>query len=70
MPHYTFAIWAAFPHVPLDQLEPGDAILLNGLEHVGMYIGNGMMIHAPHTGDVVRVVPLSSRGDIVGAVRP
>ena len=70
VPHYTFAIWAAFPHVPLDQLEPGDAILLNGLEHVGMYIGNGMMIHAPHTGDVVRVVPLSSRGDIVGAVRP
>ncbi|MEI7520516.1 MAG: NlpC/P60 family protein [Thermoleophilia bacterium] len=70
VPHYTFAIWGAFPHVPLDQMEPGDAILLNGLEHVGMYIGNGMMIHAPHTGDVVKVVPLSSRGDIVGVVRP
>ena len=70
VPHYTYAIWSSFPHVPLDQIMPGDAVLLNGLAHVGMYIGNGMMIHAPHTGDVVRVVPLSSRGDIVGIVRP
>ena len=69
VPHYTVAIWNSFPHVPMDQIEPGDPILLNGLDHVGMYIGNGMMIHAPHTGDVVRVVPLSSRGDVVGAVR-
>ncbi len=70
VPHYTYAIWSSFPQVPIDQMEPGDAILLNGLEHVGMYIGNGMMIHAPHTGDVVRVVPVSSRSDIVGVVRP
>jgi cell wall-associated NlpC family hydrolase len=70
VPHYTYAIWSSFPHVPIDQMMPGDAVLLNGLAHVGMYIGNGMMIHAPHTGDVVRVVPMSSRGDVVGVVRP
>ncbi len=70
VPHYTYAIWAMFPKVPIDQIEPGDFILLNGLSHMGMYIGNGMMIHAPRTGDVVRVVPMSSRTDVVGIVRP
>ena len=70
VPHYTYAIWSAFPQVPPGQYQPGDLVMLNGLAHMGIYIGNGMMIHAPHTGDVVRVVPLSSRGDIVGVVRP
>jgi cell wall-associated NlpC family hydrolase len=70
VPHYTYAIWSAFPQVPAGQYEPGDLVMLNGLAHMGIYIGNGMMIHAPHTGDVVRVVPLSTRGDIVGVVRP
>ncbi len=70
VPHYTYAIWAIFPKVPIDKIEPGDFIMLNGLSHMGMYIGNGMMIHAPRTGDVVRVVPMSSRTDVVGIVRP
>jgi len=70
VPHYTYAIWSAFPQVPAGQYQPGDLVMLNGLAHMGIYIGNGMMIHAPHTGDVVRVVPMSSRGDLVGVVRP
>ena len=38
---------------------------------MGIYIGNGNMVHAPHTGDVVRVASMSDRmGDYVGAVRP
>ena len=71
VPHYTGDIWNAFPRVPLDQLAPGDLILSDGLGHVGMYIGNGQYIHAPQTGDVVKIVPLASRMDsYLGAVRP
>ena len=70
VPHYTYAIWSAFPQVPPGQYQPGDLVMLNGLGHMGIYIGDGMMVHAPSTGDVVRVVPMSSRSDLVGVVRP
>ena len=70
VPHYTGAIWASFPQVPSDQLQPGDLVFFNGLAHMGIYIGNGQFVHAPHTGDVVRVANLADRGDYVGAVRP
>ncbi|HEY6793500.1 MAG TPA: C40 family peptidase [Kineosporiaceae bacterium] len=39
-----------------DDLRPGDLIFLPG--HVGIYLGDGLVVHAPHTGDVVRVAPL------------
>jgi cell wall-associated NlpC family hydrolase len=70
VPHYTGAIYGDFPHVPSDQLQAGDLVFFNGLGHVGIYIGNGQYVHAPHTGDVVRVASLSARSDYVGAVRP
>ena len=70
VPHYTGAIYAAFPKVPSDQLQPGDLVFFNGLGHMGIYIGGGQMVHAPHTGDVVRVASLGDRSDYVGAVRP
>jgi cell wall-associated NlpC family hydrolase len=69
VPHYTGAIWAQFPKVPRDQLQAGDMVFFNGLGHMGIYIGGGQMVHAPHTGDVVRVASVD-RGDYVGAVRP
>jgi len=37
---------------------------------VGLYIGGGQFIQAPHTGDVVKITVLSTRGDYAGAVRP
>ncbi|MFI2611136.1 NlpC/P60 family protein [Kitasatospora sp. NPDC018619] len=41
----------------LDQAQPGDLVVYgNDMHHVGMYIGNGMVVHAPHTGDVVKVM--------------
>ena len=42
----------------------------DGPGHVGMYVGDGKMINAPHTGDVVRIVSIQGRSGYVGAVRP
>ena len=70
MPHYSGAQYAMFPHVPLDQLEPGDLLFWGpgGSEHVAMYIGGGLQIAATHTGDYVRIQPMGSNP--VGAARP
>lgn len=58
LPHSSSAQRGAGPSVPLSALLPGDLVFMPG--HVGMYIGNGNVVHAPTTGDVVKVVPLSS----------
>ena len=50
--------------VPLSALQPGDLVFFGGASyshHVGIYVGGGSMIHAPHTGAVV------SYGSISGA---
>jgi peptidoglycan DL-endopeptidase CwlO len=70
VPHYTGAIWAKFPKVPRDQLQVGDMVFFRGLGHMGIFIGGDQMIHAPRTGDVVKISSISSRSDYVGAVRP
>jgi cell wall-associated NlpC family hydrolase len=41
--------------VPRNQLQPGDLVFFNGLDHVGIYIGNGEFVDAPHTGATVRI---------------
>ena len=70
MPHYTGSQFAAFSRVPLSALAPGDLVFFNiDLGHVGMYLGGGMYIHSPRTGDVVKISVLAGR-NIVGAVRP
>jgi peptidoglycan DL-endopeptidase CwlO len=70
MPHYTVSQFRAFPQVPLDALQPGDLVFFNvNLGHMGMYIGNGQFVHAPRTGDVVKISSLAGRSP-VGAVRP
>ena len=61
LPHYTVAQWN-YPDsvsVPRNELEPGDLVFFAGLGHVGIYVGGGSFIHAPHTGDVVRIDSLS-----------
>jgi cell wall-associated NlpC family hydrolase len=60
LPHYTGAQYAVGVPVSRDQLEPGDLVFFNGLGHVGIYIGGGQMIHAPHTGDVVKISNINS----------
>jgi cell wall-associated NlpC family hydrolase len=61
LPHYTVAQYN-YPDsvsVPRNELQPGDLVFFAGLGHVGIYVGNGQFIHAPHTGDVVRIDSLS-----------
>jgi cell wall-associated NlpC family hydrolase len=70
VPHYTGAIYSQFPKVPSGQEQVGDLVFFNGLGHMGIYIGGGQFVHAPHTGDVVKVSSLGDRGDYIGAVRP
>ena len=67
--HFTGSQWNEGTRVPADQLLPGDLVFFHSdLHHMGMYVGNGQMIHAPQTGDVVKISPLMS--DYAGAVRP
>jgi cell wall-associated NlpC family hydrolase len=72
LPHYTGSLWQAGVQVSSDQLQAGDLVFFNGLGHVGIYIGGGQMVHAPHTGDVVKVSDITSgwyAATYVGAVR-
>ncbi len=59
LPHYTRAIWAYGVPVSKDELEPGDLVFFNNLGHMGIAIGGGQFIHAPRTGDVVKISSLS-----------
>lgn len=70
MPHQSGQQYRSFPHVSRDQAEPGDLVFFyNPIHHVGMYVGGGMMIDAPHTGAVVRLVAVKW-GSVVGLARP
>jgi peptidoglycan DL-endopeptidase CwlO len=69
LPHFTGALWASGTHISSSELAPGDLVFYNGLNHVGMYIGGGNFVEAPHTGDVVKISSMSSRSGFVGAVR-
>jgi len=75
--HYTGYQWAEGPHVPLDQLQRGDLLFYATnnsdpatIHHVGIYIGNGMMVDAPYTGADVRIDSIYQPGIPIGAVRP
>ena len=55
---------------PAPQLQPGDLVFFySPVSHVGMYIGNGQMVHAPTTGDVVKVSSIDVMGYFAGARR-
>ena len=59
LPHYTGAQWNVGVPVSRSDLQPGDLVFFDGLGHVGIYIGGGQFIHAPHTGDVVKISSLT-----------
>ncbi|MGN6797092.1 MAG: NlpC/P60 family protein [Gaiellaceae bacterium] len=70
LPHYAAAQYQLGTPVDRSQLQPGDLVFFDALNHVGIYIGNGQFVHAPETGDVVKITALSDFGDsYVGARR-
>jgi cell wall-associated NlpC family hydrolase len=69
LPHSSYAMWNVGVPVPADQLQPGDLVFFNGLGHVGLYVGGGYYVQAPHTGSVVQVSALGSDPSYVGARR-
>jgi cell wall-associated NlpC family hydrolase len=72
--HYAAWQFLEGTRIAPSDLQPGDLVFwepkADGPGHVGMYVGDGKMINAPHTGDVVRIVSIQGRGGYVGAVRP
>ena len=70
LPHSSYALFGVGVPVSRDELEPGDLVFFDGLGHVGIYVGGGAFIHAPHTGDVVKISSLDEYGAaFVGARR-
>ncbi len=81
LPRVAADQYNAGPHIPRDQLQPGDLLFFAKdpdnpatIHHVALYVGDGQMIHAPHTGDHIRVSPFSGdpsrEAEYAGAVRP
>lgn len=75
--HYTGSQWDQGKRIiSMADLQPGDLMYFaydtsdpGTIHHVGLYLGNGMMINAPQTGEVVKVSS-ASRSDFIGATRP
>jgi peptidoglycan DL-endopeptidase CwlO len=59
LPHSSYAQYGMGSPVSRSDLQPGDLVFFDGLGHVGIYVGGGSFIHAPHTGDVVKISSLS-----------
>lgn len=76
LPRTASEQWYAGPHVSLGDLQPGDLLFWAtdpadpaSIHHVALYAGGGLMVAAPHTGDVVKLQAVYLDG-YVGAVRP
>jgi cell wall-associated NlpC family hydrolase len=70
LPHHAASQYSYGVAVPRELLAPGDLVFFSGLGHAGIYIGGGQFVHAPHTGDVVKISSMSDRwGSYVGARR-
>ncbi|MEV5411544.1 C40 family peptidase [Thermopolyspora sp. NPDC052614] len=75
MPRVTNQQWATGPQVPLSEARPGDLLFWRGdptnpgyISHVAIYWGDGKMLHAPRTGDVVKIAPIYTT-NLAGVVR-
>jgi cell wall-associated NlpC family hydrolase len=71
VPHSSYALYALGRRVGRSRMRPGDLLFFYGEGHVGIYIGRGRMVHAPHTGARVQVVSLrrSPYGRMLESVR-
>ncbi len=66
MSHGSYDQMASFPSVSMSQLQPGDLVFWDG--HVGIYVGDNSVLHAPHSGTVVQITQIWP--GVIGAVRP
>ena len=72
LPHSSYGDYDLGVRVSARALRPGDLVFFDGVGHVGMYVGDGRFIHAPHSGTNVQVTSLSDpwyRATYVGARR-
>jgi cell wall-associated NlpC family hydrolase len=71
LPRTAAAQYGAVAHIPLSDLQPGDLVFwgYGGIDHVGIYVGGGEVVHAPDTGSLVQVQAIWNSG-LVGAGRP
>jgi cell wall-associated NlpC family hydrolase len=77
IPRTSTAQWTTLPHVPFNDIEPGDLVFFEPGEfspglpgHVGIYIGDDEMVDAPYTGTDVRIDSLADGPTPMGAARP
>jgi len=73
IPRDTYEQWAALPHIPPSDIEPGDLLIYNGEGHVAIYVGDGFIIDAPQTGMDVERIPMSTpwyADSLDGILRP
>jgi cell wall-associated NlpC family hydrolase len=69
LPHHAASQYNYGRSINKNNLKPGDLIFFNYLGHVGIYIGNNKFIHAPRTGDVVKISSVNSHSGYYGARR-
>ena len=55
LPHNAAMQYNQLAHISRSQLRPGDLVFYSGLGHVGIFVGNGQIIHAPTFGEVVKL---------------
>jgi cell wall-associated NlpC family hydrolase len=78
MPHYAaYQYYSGRVHPAVSALQPGDLVFWSndgtaaGIHHVALYVGNGNVVQAPQSGDIVRVTPLANVDTgYFGATRP
>jgi len=72
LPHHAASQYATTPHIDAGYLEPGDLVFFEpragGPGHVGIYVGGGVFIEAPHTGDVVKFETVAAESSLIGYV--
>ena len=59
VPHNSYALYSVGRRIAKTRLETGDVLFFEGLGHVGLYLGEGQMVHAPYTGKRVEVIRLA-----------
>lgn len=69
LPHQSAAIWSLGVRIPLTAAMPGDIVSFDGQGHVGIYLGRGLYVHSPQSGDVVRVQRVRDHLNLDGVIR-